>query len=62
MKYHVNDSCIGCGLCNGTCPAVFEMNDDGKAQAIEGEVPESELDSAAEAMAGCPVGAIEEAE
>ena len=60
MKYHVNDSCIGCGLCAGTCPEVFSMSDEGVAVAIESEVPEGALDSAAEAMADCPVGAIEE--
>ena len=61
MKYHVNDSCIGCGLCAGTCPEVFTMNDAGAAVAIETEVPAEALESAAEAMDGCPVGAIEEA-
>ena len=61
MKYHVNDSCIGCGLCAGTCPEVFSMNDAGVAVAIETEVPAEALESAAEAMDGCPVGAIEEA-
>ena len=61
MKYFVNDSCIGCGLCAGTCPEVFSMSDVGVAVAIEEEVPESALDSAEEAMDGCPVGAIEEA-
>ena len=61
MEYHVNDSCIGCGLCAGTCPEVFSMDDEGVAVAIESEVPEGALDSAAEAMDGCPVGAIEEA-
>jgi len=61
MKYVVNDTCIGCGLCEGTCPEVFSMTDEGVAKAIETEVPESVLDSAAEAMNGCPVGAIEEA-
>ena len=60
MKYHVNDSCIGCGLCESTCPEVFSMNGDA-AVAIEGEVPESALAAAAEAKEGCPVGAIEEA-
>ena len=39
MKYHVNDSCIGCGLCAGTCPEVFSMSDAGAAVAIETEVP-----------------------
>ena len=35
MKYHVNDSCIGCGLCTSTCPEVFSMGDDNKAVAAE---------------------------
>lgn len=61
MRYHVNDGCIGCGLCAGTCPEVFSMSDEGVAVAIDSEVPEGALDSAAEAMDGCPVGAIEEA-
>ena len=61
MKYHVNDGCIGCGLCAGTCPEVFSMSAAGVAVAIESEVPEAALASAAEAMDGCPVGAIEEA-
>lgn len=61
MKYFINDGCIGCGLCAGTCPEVFSMSDAGAAVAIEAEVPEGALDSAAEAKDGCPVGAIEEA-
>ena len=61
MKYVVNEGCIGCGLCAGTCPEVFSMNDDGVAQAIAAGVPEDALDRAAEAKEGCPVGAIEEA-
>ena len=60
MKYRVNEECIGCGLCAGTCPEVFSMGD-GVAVAIETDVPEEALDSAAEAKDGCPVGAIEEA-
>lgn len=60
MKYFVNDGCIGCGLCTGTCPKVFSMSDAGVAVAIETEVPGEALDSAAEARDGCPVGAIEE--
>lgn len=60
MKYKVNDSCIGCGLCEGTCPEVFSIQGD-VAVAIDGEVPEAVLASAAEAKEGCPVGAIEDA-
>ena len=59
MKYFVNDNCIGCGLCESTCPEVFSMNDD-VAVAIEGDVPATALATAAEAKEGCPVGAIEE--
>ena len=61
MKYFVNDGCIGCGLCAGTCPNVFSMSDEGVAVAIETVVPEEALDSAAEAKDNCPVSAIEEA-
>lgn len=61
MKYAVNERCIGCGLCAGTCPEVFSMGDDGLAVAIDAEVPAKALDTAAEAKDNCPVGAIEEA-
>lgn len=60
MKYHVNDNCIGCGLCESTCSEVFSMNGD-VAVAIDTEVLENALAAAAEAKEGCPVGAIEEA-
>jgi Ferredoxin len=61
MKYIVNEGCIGCGLCEATCPEVFSMSDAGVAVAIESEVLEEVLDTAAEAKEGCPVSAIEEA-
>ena len=49
MKFIVNENCIGCGLCVGTCPEIFSMTDNGVAIA-------SPLD----AMNGCPVQAIEQ--
>lgn len=61
MRYIVNGSCIGCGLCEGTCPEIFSMTDAGTATAVETDVPEAVLDLAAEAKDGCPVSAIEEA-
>ena len=60
MKYHVNDSCIGCGLCAGNCPGVFSMSSEDVAVAIETEVPEEDFESAAEAKGNCPAEAIEE--
>ncbi|CAB1254267.1 ferredoxin [Clostridium sp. MT-14] len=52
------DVCISCGLCPSTCPEVFEMDEDGKAVAITGEVPEESQGSAKEAEENCPVSAI----
>ena len=60
MKYRVNDNCIGCGFCAATCPEVFSMTADGRATAIDTDVPEGEMDSAGEACSGCPAEAIEE--
>ncbi len=61
MKYLVNDSCIGCGVCEATCPEVFRMNDEGIAEAIDEDVSDEVLATAEDAMGACPVGAIEEA-
>ena len=59
MRYYVNETCIGCGLCEATCPEVFSIQGD-VAVAIDAEVPELALENAAEAKENCPVGAIEE--
>lgn len=61
MKYVVNEECIGCGMCESTCPDYFEINDEGVAVAKAGEIPADAEDAAEEAKDGCPVGAIEEA-
>lgn len=58
MSYRVNEKCIGCGMCQGICPEVFEMTSDGFAVA-KNEVPDGCYDSAEEARASCPVSAIE---
>ena len=29
MKATVNEDCIGCGMCEGTCPEVFAIGDEG---------------------------------
>lgn len=56
MKATVNENCIGCGLCAGTCPECFTMGDDGLAHG--GDVSPELLDRAQEARDGCPVSAI----
>ncbi|MHC1750109.1 MAG: ferredoxin [Cellulosilyticaceae bacterium] len=52
------DTCIGCGLCTGTCPEVFSMDDDGTAVAITDELSDDVIGCSKEAEDGCPVGAI----
>lgn len=56
MKVYVDkDTCIGCGVCEGLCPEVFKLNDEGKAEVI---VPETEASCAQDAADSCPVQAI----
>ena len=43
MKYQVNENCIGCGLCIGICPNVFQMSDEGVAKAVVDEVSEENM-------------------
>ncbi|MBI5254831.1 ferredoxin [Candidatus Falkowbacteria bacterium] len=50
------EKCIGCGACGATCPDVFELAADGKAQTKDGA--DQGLPCVADAKAGCPVGAI----
>lgn len=52
------DTCIGCGLCESTCPEVFLMGADGKAVVIIETIPTAAEDCAKQAADLCPVGAI----
>ncbi len=58
MKAEVNTNCIGCGLCPDVCPEVFELQDDGFAHVITGQVEPDWANKAKEAESGCPVDAI----
>ncbi|MFA7115836.1 MAG: ferredoxin [Bacteroidales bacterium] len=59
MKTKVDkELCIGCGLCEGVCPNIYEMDDDGKSQVKINPVPAEFKDCALEAEEGCPVDAI----
>lgn len=55
------ESCIGCGTCESICPSVFKIDDEkGYAEAIVDEILEEDIESATDAMEGCPTNAIEE--
>lgn len=58
MKVHVNENCIGCGLCPNLCPPVFTMTEEGIAAARDEIYPEL-APMIQEAAESCPVDAIE---
>lgn len=58
MTAYVDENCIGCGACVSICPEVFQMNDEGLAEAYVDPVPSEHEESAQEAADGCPVDAI----
>jgi len=51
------DLCTGCGLCEDTCPEVFEIKDGISVVKIN-KVPESAVESCKQAAEDCPVEAI----
>lgn len=60
------ETCIGCGVCESTCPEVFELNAQVKSTVVEkyrtdgedkGEVPD-DIECVEEAEDSCPVDAI----
>lgn len=65
---HHRAKCIGCGACAAVCDKFFKMAEDGLSDLIggqydkdkkEGELAVQDSDCAKEAVAGCPVQAIE---
>ena len=59
MAWHVNENCIGCGLCPSIAPDTFEMTDAGVAR-VTAQPTAGQEGPAREAKDSCPVAAIEE--
>ncbi|MDD2352759.1 MAG: ferredoxin [Candidatus Caldatribacteriota bacterium] len=58
MKATVDkDLCTGCGLCESTCPEVFELQDDVAVVKVD-TVPADAEESCKQAAEDCPVEAI----
>jgi ferredoxin len=51
------DLCTGCGLCESTCPEVFELQDDLAVVKVD-TVPKDAEESCKQAAEDCPVEAI----
>ena len=61
MKFEVDkEKCIGCGACAAICEEIFELSDEGYAEAKDIEVSEDAEEDAVNAMEGCPTSAISE--
>jgi ferredoxin len=58
-KFYVDDQCIACGVCEGSAPENFKMNDDG-SHAYVYKQPANDGESAAskDAMSSCPTNSI----
>ena len=56
MAFVINDGCLGCGACAGTCP-VGAISEDGGKFVIDDSV----CISCGACAGGCPVGVISEA-
>lgn len=53
MAYKIDDQCISCGACAGTCPCGAIAEGDGKF-----EIDEATCVECGACAGGCPVGAI----
>jgi ferredoxin len=51
--------CRGIGLCEALCPEMFEVDDDGTLQLINGEtVPDQYIADVDRAIGSCPTGSL----
>ena len=52
------DECTACGLCEDTCPAVFELSDEDVARVLVDPVPADQEEDCRQAAEECPADAI----
>jgi len=58
MKVEVDEeTCTGCGLCEDTCPEVFELGDETASVKVD-VVPDNAKEECRQAVEDCPVEAI----
>ena len=58
MKPVINqETCIGCGTCEGICPGAFKLNN-GKAEVIAMDDYSPHKEGIDQSVAACPVQAI----
>jgi ferredoxin len=56
VVYLVEEECIGCGMCQDSCPEVFKLNENGIAEVIKPQGGPEDLIQ--EAIDLCPVECI----
>ncbi len=60
MRVEIDQTgCISCGLCVSTCPELFAMGANEKAEALLSPVPSDMEACARKAADSCPVSVIE---
>ncbi len=55
---HDESRCASLGICESVAPGVFEVGDDGQLRVLDPTPGESLRRLVAEAVAGCPTGAL----
>lgn len=51
-------SCIGCGMCAGSCPEYFALNEEGFAKIVKNNVETEDKDEVTDTANNCPGSAI----